>query len=62
MQGVNDRTLMALGGWKSPRMLDRYAHLSPAYLWQAIEGLAKSEDFTRIAEPEVQLTAGNRRL
>lgn len=41
MQGVNDRTLMALGGWKSPRMLDRYAHLSPAHLWQAIEGLAQ---------------------
>lgn len=40
MYGVNDRTLMALGGWKSPRMLDRYAHLSPAHLWQAIEGLA----------------------
>lgn len=42
MHGVNDRTLMALGGWKSPRMLDRYAHLSPAHLWQAIEGLAQA--------------------
>ena len=42
MNGVNDRTLMALGGWKSPRMLDRYAHLSPAHLWQAIEGLAQT--------------------
>jgi integrase len=42
MQGANDRTLMALGGWKSPRMLDRYAHLSPAHLWQAIEGLAQA--------------------
>jgi len=41
MRGVNDRTLMALGGWKSPRLLDRYAHLSPAHLWQAIEGLAR---------------------
>ena len=39
MQGANDRTIMALGGWKSPRMLDRYAHLSPAHLWQAVEGL-----------------------
>jgi integrase len=26
MQGENDRTLMALGGWKSPAMLGRYAH------------------------------------
>ena len=42
MNGANDRTLMALGGWKSPRMLDRYAHLSPAHLWQAIEGLVQS--------------------
>ena len=28
MQGANDRTLMALGGSKSPAMLSRYAHLS----------------------------------
>ena len=39
MQGINDRTLMTLGGWKSPAMLTRYAHLSPAHLWQAVEGL-----------------------
>jgi len=44
MQGANDRTLMALGGWKSPRMLDRYAHLSPAHLWKAVEGLAKQQE------------------
>jgi integrase len=42
MNGANDRTIMALGGWKSPRMLDRYAHLSPAHCWQAVEGLVKS--------------------
>ena len=39
MQGANDRTLMALGGWKSPAMLSRYAHLSPTHLWKAVEGL-----------------------
>ena len=39
MQGANDRTLMALGGWKSPAMLSRYAHLSPTHLWSAVEGL-----------------------
>ena len=38
-QGANDRTLMALGGWKSPAMLARYAHLSPTHLWSAVEGL-----------------------
>ncbi len=41
MQGANDRTLMALGGWKSPAMLSRYAHLSPAHLFQAVEGLTR---------------------
>ncbi len=41
MQGANDPTLMALGGWKSPAMLSRYAHLSPTHLWKAVEGLAQ---------------------
>lgn len=41
MQGANDRTIMSLGGWKSPAMLSRYAHLSPTHLWQAVEGLTK---------------------
>ncbi len=41
MQGANDRTIMALGGWKSPAMLSRYAHLSPTHLWRAVEGLTK---------------------
>ncbi len=44
MQGANDRTLMALGGWKSPAMLSRYAHLSPSHLWQAVEGLTQSRN------------------
>ena len=39
MQGANDRTLMALGGWNCPAMLSRYAHLSPTHLWNAVEGL-----------------------
>lgn len=43
MNGANDRTIMALGGWSSPRMLGRYAHLSPTHLWQAIEGLARPD-------------------
>ena len=41
MQGANDRTLMALGGWKSSAMLSRYAHLSPTHLWNAVEGLTQ---------------------
>ena len=46
MQGANDRTLMALGGWKSPAMLARYAHLGPSHLWNAVEGLTKSKSGT----------------
>jgi len=47
MQGANDRTIMALGGWKSPRMLGRYAHLSPTHLWQAVEGLTQVGTVTK---------------
>ena len=52
MQGANDRTLMALGGWKSPAMLSRYAHLSPTHLWQAVEGLTKIATVTKTATEE----------
>jgi hypothetical protein len=41
MHGTNDRTIMALGEWKSPAMLARYAHLSSIHLWQAVEGLTQ---------------------
>lgn len=41
MQGANDRTLQELLGHKTPRMVLRYAHLSPTHLWQAVEGLTK---------------------
>jgi len=54
MQGANDRTIMALGGWKSLRMLDRYAHLSPAHLWKAVEGLTQIER----ESPKVTFTGG----
>ena len=43
LQGANDRTLMALGGWKAPAMLERYVHLSPIHLQQAVEGLAQGK-------------------
>ena len=42
MNGVNDRTLQTLGGWKTPRMILRYAHLGPSHLQDAVEGLVKS--------------------
>lgn len=58
MQGANDRTIMALGGWKSPRMLDRYAHLSPAHLWQAVEGLTQVGTVTKTVTTQDDRQAG----
>ena len=51
MKGVNDRTLMVLGGWKSPAMLSRYAHLSPTHLWQAVESLVEITPNTEMEQP-----------
>ena len=52
MQGMNDRTIMVLGGWKSPAMLARYTHLSPTHLWQAIEGLPHTRTVTETVTEE----------
>jgi hypothetical protein len=52
MQGANDRTLMALGGWKSPAMLARYAHLSPTHLYQAVERLTQKGTVTKTVTTE----------
>lgn len=51
MKGVNDRTLMVLGGWKSSAMLSRYAHLSPTHLWQAVEGLVEVKSDIETEQP-----------
>jgi hypothetical protein len=58
MQGENDRTIMALGGWKYPAMLNRYAHLSPAHLWKAVEGLAKQQTGSKTGSEAVQAPHG----
>lgn len=47
MNGANDRTLQMLGGWKTPRMILRYAHLGPSHLQDAVEGLVR---------PKLQMT------
>ena len=54
MQGCNDRTIMELGGWGSPRMLKRYAHVAPAHLWQAIEGLTRTGTGSKTGSVEVR--------
>ena len=37
MAGADPRTVQELGGWKSLQMVERYAHLSPAHLANAVE-------------------------
>ena len=32
---------MEAGGWASPAMLRRYAHIGPSTVWQAVETLAE---------------------
>jgi site-specific recombinase XerD len=39
MAGVPDRTIQELGGWKTLKMVQRYSHLSAAYLHEAVERL-----------------------
>jgi site-specific recombinase XerD len=41
MAGVDLRTIQELGGWRSLKMVERYAHLSPSHKAQAVERLAK---------------------
>jgi integrase len=40
MTGVPLQTIMVLGGWRSLAMVQRYAHLSPDYLAEAVDRLA----------------------
>jgi len=56
MQGANTRTFMALGGWESPAMLSRYAHLSPTHRWKAVESLTQVGTVTK---PVAEEWAGN---
>jgi site-specific recombinase XerD len=41
MTGANDRTMQALGRWKEPKMLQRYAHLSEKHLAEAVEKIGQ---------------------
>ncbi len=44
MSGFNDRTIMTLCRWRSPRMINRYAHLMPSFVASAAEAVAKFQD------------------
>jgi hypothetical protein len=40
MASVDLRTVQDLGGWKDPKMVQRYSHLSPGHKAEAIERIA----------------------
>jgi len=39
MAGVDLRTVQVLGGWRTLGMVQRYSHLAPAHLKEAVERL-----------------------
>ena len=39
MAGVDLRTIQTLGGWRTLAMVQRYSHLAPAHLVEAVERL-----------------------
>jgi integrase len=41
MAGVDLRTIQELGGWRSLKMVERYAHLSPNHKAEAVERLVQ---------------------
>jgi len=50
MAGVHPLTLKELGGWRSLRMVERYAHLAPEHLANAVEQfVAKPESASELA-------------
>jgi len=42
MAGVDLRTVQVLGGWRTLGMVQRYSHLAPAHLQEAVERLTQS--------------------
>src|SRR5262249_1904117 len=60
MSGANDRTIQALGRWKEPKMLQRYAHLSREHLTEALERLQprKPENLVQIFTPLEKKASG----
>ena len=42
MAGVPDRTIQELSGWKTLKMVQRYSHLSAAYLHEDVARLVES--------------------
>lgn len=43
MRGVDLYTFQRLGGWRTPKMVQRYAHLAPEHLREAVERLVPDQ-------------------
>jgi hypothetical protein len=46
MAGVDLRTVQVLGGWRTLAMVQRYSHLAPANLQDAVERLVPKSSLT----------------
>jgi site-specific recombinase XerC len=65
MAGVDLRSVQELGGWKTLSMVQRYAHLAPSHLAEAVERLVTTPAAPRQIPSRVEVlrkwTAGGRR-
>jgi site-specific recombinase XerD len=52
MAGVDLRTVQVLGGWRTLAMVQRYSHLAPAHLREAVERLVPIS--SRVVVPETR--------
>jgi len=48
MAGLDLRTIQKLGGWRETKMIERYAHLSPAHESAAIQKVSTGKHFTTL--------------
>jgi integrase len=58
MAGVHLRTVAELGGWRTLAMVQRYAHLSPAHLQEAVERIASTPGRVEVGLKLDSATAG----
>ena len=49
MAGVDLRSVQTLGGWRSLTMVQRYSHLSPQHLRDAVERLVGAAPAAELA-------------
>jgi len=62
--GVDDKTVMEVGGWKTRSMVDRYSHPSREHKRKAIEKIQsrKKEHFQNVVPPKIPLGKKQKQL